>query len=80
MDRFAIGAFMEKGLTMGAGQAPVQKYWPTLLRMVEEGKLTPQVVVTHHLPLTDAPYSYRIFNDRADNCVKVVLKPGRQEA
>ena len=38
---FNIGAFMEKGLRMAGGQTPVQRYWPTLLPLVENGELDP---------------------------------------
>lgn len=71
-----IGAFMEKGLSMAAGQTPVQAYWFKLLDLIKEGKLTPEMVITHELPLTEAAHGYKIFNDKTDNCVKVVLKPG----
>ena len=73
-----IGAFMEKGLTMAAGQTPVQAYWELLLKLIQEGKLTPEMVITHELPLTDAAKGYKIFNDKEDGCVKVVLKTGAE--
>lgn len=75
-NHFNIGAFMEKGLRMTGGQTPVQKYWKHLLHLVEEGQLTPSMVVTHHMPLEEGPKGYKIFNDKDDRCMKVVLKPG----
>ena len=75
-----IGAFMEKGLSMAAGQTPVQAYWFKLLDLIKEGKLTPHMVITHELPLTEAAHGYKIFNEKLDNCVKVVLKPGQKAA
>ena len=71
-----IGAFMEKGLSMAAGQTPVQAFWEKLLKLIQEGKLTPEMVITHELPLTEAAKGYQIFNDKEDGCVKVVLKTG----
>ena len=71
-----IGAFMEKGLYMAAGQCPVQKYWKQLLEMVEEGVLKPEMVITHHMPLEEAAKAYKMFNEKEDGCMKVVLKPG----
>ena len=71
-----IGSFMEKGLTMSAGQTPVQKYWHHLLKLVKDGVLKPEMVITHHMPLEKAPEAYRMFNEKEDGCVKVVLKPG----
>lgn len=69
-----IGAFMEKGMMMAAGQTPVQHYWEELLQLIQEGKLTPEMVITHELPLSEAAKGYKIFNDKTDGCVKVVLK------
>ncbi|EIE21552.1 GroES-like protein [Coccomyxa subellipsoidea C-169] len=78
-NHYNIGAFMEKGLTMAAGQTPVQKYWKDLLRWIEEGKLTPDMVITHELPLSKGPEAYKTFNDKTGGCVKVVLKPWLME-
>ncbi|KAK9818115.1 hypothetical protein WJX72_007377 [[Myrmecia] bisecta] len=75
-DGYNIEAFMEKGLSMAAGQTPCQKYWPQLLKMVDKGILDPTMVITHTLSLDDAPYAYQIFNDKLDNCKKVILKTG----
>ena len=73
-----IGAFMEKGLAMAAGQTPVQAFWQKLLKLIQEGKLTPEMVITHELPLTEAAKGYKIFNGKEDGCVKVVLKTGAE--
>ncbi|WIA30950.1 hypothetical protein OEZ86_000999 [Tetradesmus obliquus] len=75
-----IGAFMEKQLTMRGGQTPVQRYWPTLLPKVQAGELVPSMVITHVLPLEQAPKGYKIFNEKSDGCIKVVLQPGATEA
>lgn len=71
-----IGALMEKGLTMRGGQTPVQRYWHHLKALVDAGELRPEMVVTHVLPLEEGPRGYKVFNDKLDGCVKVVLKPG----
>jgi threonine dehydrogenase-like Zn-dependent dehydrogenase len=75
VNMFNIGAFMEKQLTMAAGQTPCQKYWPTLLDLVQKGEIDPSMVISHVMSLEDAPKGYSIFNDKKDNCIKVVLKP-----
>ncbi|KAG0575334.1 hypothetical protein KC19_VG337800 [Ceratodon purpureus] len=72
---FNIGAFMEKGLSMAAGQTPVQKYWPTLFRLVQSGELDPTIVITHVLGLGDAPDAYTHFNAKEEEWIKVLLKP-----
>lgn len=51
-----------------------------MLELIQKGKLDPAMVITHELPLEDAPLGYKIFNDKEDNCIKVVLKPHLKEA
>ena len=65
---------------MRAGQTPVQNYFEKLLGLVLEGTLRPSQVITHRLPLEQAPKAYKMFNDKEEGCVKVVLKPGVEEA
>lgn len=74
-NHFNLGAFMEKGLSMAGGQTPVQKYWPTLLPLVQSGKLDPTIVITHVLGLGEAPEAYKHFNAKDDGWIKVLLKP-----
>jgi threonine dehydrogenase-like Zn-dependent dehydrogenase len=46
-----------------------------LLERVENGQLNPARVITHRLPLTDAPRGYKIVKNKKDNCEKVILHP-----
>lgn len=74
-DNFPLGQFLDKGLTMRAGQAPVQRYLDELVDLVLTDKLRADDIITHRLKLDDAAYAYDIFNRKEDGCVKVVLKP-----
>lgn len=74
-DNFPVGQIFDKGITMRFGQAPVQAYIDELIGWVEEGKIRLDDIITHRLPLADAPRAYELFNDKKDDCVKVVLKP-----
>lgn len=74
-DKFPLGALMNKGLTIKTGQTHVHKYVPELLKLIRDGKIDPTFVVTHRLPLRDAPYAYDIFRNKKDGCIKVVLDP-----
>jgi NAD(P)-dependent dehydrogenase (short-subunit alcohol dehydrogenase family) len=65
-----------KGLTMKTGRTHVHKYLHTLLDRVQKGEIDPSFVITHSLPLEQAPHGYEIFKDKKDNCIKIVLKPG----
>ncbi|MCU1490371.1 MAG: Threonine dehydrogenase, partial [Acidimicrobiaceae bacterium] len=75
MDKFPAGSFMNKGLTMRTGQCHVQRYMRPLLEHIKAGDIDPSFVVTHRLPLSDAPKGYELFKTKQDGCVKVVLKP-----
>jgi threonine dehydrogenase-like Zn-dependent dehydrogenase len=75
MDKFPAGAFMNKGLTMRTGQCHVQRYLKPLYEHIKRGDIDPSFVVTHRLPLDQAPNGYETFKHKLDECVKVVLKP-----
>lgn len=74
-DKIPFGAFMNKGLTMKSGQTHMQRYMRPLLEMIEAGRIDPSFVITHRLPLSDAPAAYETFRDKQDGCIKVVLRP-----
>jgi threonine dehydrogenase-like Zn-dependent dehydrogenase len=75
IDKFPFGAVMNRSLTIKTGQAHVQRYMKPLLERVQRGELDPSFVITHRLPLEQAPHAYRTFADKAEECVKVVLTP-----
>lgn len=75
-DKIPIGALMNKGLTIKTGQTHMQKYMPMLLEKIESGEIDPSFVITHEVPLDEAPAAYEMFKHKQDNCIKVVLKPG----
>jgi threonine dehydrogenase-like Zn-dependent dehydrogenase len=77
VDKIPMGAFMNKGLTMKTGQTHVHRYLKTLLDYVQNGDIDPSFVITHKLPLDQAPQAYETFKHKQDNCIKVVLKPGQ---
>lgn len=75
LDKIPFGAAFGKGLTFKMGQTHVQRYLRPLLDRVEQGEIDPSFVITHRLPLDEAPHGYKIFRDKQDDCIKVVLKP-----
>ena len=75
VDKFPIGAVMNRGLTIRSGQCHVHRYLRPLLERIERGEIDPSFVVTHHLPLDAAPRGYELFKQMQDDCLKVVLKP-----
>jgi len=74
-NKFPIGAFMEKSLTMRGGQVCVQTYWKELLGYIKEGQVDPTFVITHTMPLDRAQDAYDIFDNHDDKCLKILLKP-----
>ncbi len=74
-DKIPVGAMMNKGLTIRTGQTHVQRYLAPLLQKIEDGAIDPAFVITHRVPLEEAPAMYKAFRDKEDGCIKVVLKP-----
>jgi threonine dehydrogenase-like Zn-dependent dehydrogenase len=74
-DKIPFGAFMNKGLTMKSGQTHMHRYMKPLLEKIEAGEIDPGFVITHTVPLEEAPAAYKTFRDKEDGCIKVVLKP-----
>jgi threonine dehydrogenase-like Zn-dependent dehydrogenase len=75
VDKFPMGAIMNRSLTMRSGQCHVQRYLRPLLERIERGEIDPSFVITHRLSLDDAPNGYETFKQKLDDCVKVVLRP-----
>jgi len=74
-DMLPMGAFMNKGLTMKTGQTHMMRFMKPLLDRVEKGEIDPSFVISHRVPIDEAPAMYRKFRDKEDNCIKVVLDP-----
>ncbi len=75
VDKIPLGAAFNKGLTLRMGQTHVQKYMQPLLDRIERGEIDPSFIITHHLSLDDAPEAYKMFREKQDDCVKVVMHP-----
>ena len=74
VDKFPLGALMEKGLTLKTGQTHVQHYMPALLAAILEDKIDTTFLISHRMPLEDAPKGYKMFHDDQDEVTKIVLK------
>jgi alcohol dehydrogenase len=74
-DNFPLHQFLDKGIKMQGGQAMVHEAIDLLMEHVRSGRLRADDLITHVLPLDEAPYAYGIFNRKEDGCVKCVLKP-----
>jgi threonine dehydrogenase-like Zn-dependent dehydrogenase len=72
---FLFGDAFEKGVTFRMGQTHVQRFLPELLEHIESGRLQPDVIISHRMPLAEAATAYKIFEKKEDDCRKVVLIP-----
>jgi threonine dehydrogenase-like Zn-dependent dehydrogenase len=75
IDKIPFGAAMNKGLTFRMGQTHVNRWTDDLLQRIVEGQIDPSFVITHTVPLEKGPDMYKVFRDKEDGCIKVVLKP-----
>jgi threonine dehydrogenase-like Zn-dependent dehydrogenase len=75
LDNIPFGSAMNRGLTFRMGQTHVPRYLKQLLKKIIEGELDPSSIITHRLKLEDAPNAYKIFSEKKDGCIKVVMKP-----
>jgi threonine dehydrogenase-like Zn-dependent dehydrogenase len=75
LDKVPFGTVMNRSLTIRTGQTHVQRYMRPLLERIQKGEIDPAVIITHHMSLEDAPHGYDIFCNKADECIKIVMKP-----
>ena len=72
---FDFGKFWFKGQRMGTGQCNVKMYNRRLRELIHVGKADPAIIISHELPLEEAPKAYKHFDDRDEGWTKVVLHP-----
>lgn len=72
---FPFGHLFERNITLKMGQAPVIHYMPELFKSIQAGEIDATDIITHRLPLSEAEHAYKIFDEKQENCIKVVLKP-----
>jgi threonine dehydrogenase-like Zn-dependent dehydrogenase len=74
--RFPLGDLFDKQITLRMGQANVRRWVDDLLPLLTDGDpLGVEDLVTHRLPLHQAPSAYEMFQAKKDGAVKVVLDP-----
>ncbi|MFD1037857.1 zinc-dependent alcohol dehydrogenase [Virgibacillus byunsanensis] len=72
---FPLGPFFTRNITLKMGQAPARSYMQKLYQQVVNKEIDPTTIITHTLSLDEASHGYDIFNERKDDCIKVILKP-----
>lgn len=66
-----------KRLTLKSALVNVPGTWDHLVPLIATGKLHPEEVFTHRMPLSQAAEGYRIFDNREDGVLKVLLDPSK---
>jgi threonine dehydrogenase-like Zn-dependent dehydrogenase len=74
---FPFGVAMNKNLTIRTGQCNTRRYMPHLLELIHDGVIDAKAIISHHLPLEEAPRAYEMFARKKEACRKVVLIPGQ---
>ena len=75
VDKFPMGAIVQKGLTIRSGQTHVNRYLQTLCDRIQHGEIDPSFIITHRVSLEDGAKAYDIFKKKQDGCIKVVMHP-----
>ncbi|XVQ86076.1 zinc-dependent alcohol dehydrogenase [Microbispora siamensis] len=75
VDKFPLGALMNKGLTLRGAQQHGQRYIPKLLDLIAKGDLKPSYLATHTMTLDEGPKGYDMFKHKKDGCVRAVFRP-----
>src|SRR5215210_8106481 len=61
IDKFPMGTVMNRSLTIKTGQCHVHRYMRPLLERIKKGEIDPTYIISHHLPLDQAPRGYEMF-------------------
>ncbi|GAA3452306.1 zinc-dependent alcohol dehydrogenase [Dactylosporangium matsuzakiense] len=75
VDKFPLGALMNKGLTVRGAQMHGQRYIPMLLDRMAKDELTTEHLATHTMPLEQGQTGYDLFKRKEDGCVRTVFVP-----
>ena len=75
IDKFPIGAIVNRSLTIKSGQTHVHRYMRPLLERIRSGEIDPTFIITHRLALDEVAEGYHTFLTKEDECLKVVMTP-----
>jgi threonine dehydrogenase-like Zn-dependent dehydrogenase len=77
LDPLPMMEMFDKGVQLRMGQCNVRRWTDELIPLVlqDGGLLDLGGFATHHVPLSEAPEAYAMFQEKRDGCLKVVLDP-----
>jgi threonine dehydrogenase-like Zn-dependent dehydrogenase len=76
VDKFPLGAVMNKALTLRGAQQHGHRYIPEILDRMSRDEVRTEHLATHVMSLDDGPKGYQMFKDKEDGCVRAVFRPG----
>nr|WP_222108428.1 zinc-dependent alcohol dehydrogenase [Streptomyces cupreus] len=75
-DPLPLLTLFDKQLQIRMGQANVRRWADEIMPyLTDEDPLGVDDFATHHVPLTDAPHAYEMFQRKQDGAVKVLMRP-----
>ncbi|MDF8333807.1 alcohol dehydrogenase catalytic domain-containing protein [Novosphingobium cyanobacteriorum] len=72
---FPIGPLFLHGINLAIGTCSVPYYWPTLVPLIQQGRLDPAQFITDRFDLSQGVEAYAAFDRRSAGCLKTVLYP-----
>jgi threonine dehydrogenase-like Zn-dependent dehydrogenase len=75
VDKFPLGAVMNKGITMRGAQQHGHRYIPMILDRIAAGEIRTEHLATHVMSLDEGPRGYQMFKNKEDGCVRAVFRP-----
>ncbi len=75
MDKFPMGAIVNKALTVRSGQQPGQRYAERIFQHILDGEMDPSYLLTHPMDLEQSPEGYKLFKHKTEQCMRAVFKP-----
>ncbi|GAA1392846.1 zinc-dependent alcohol dehydrogenase [Luteococcus peritonei] len=77
VDKFPLGAMMNKSMTVRGAQQHGHRYIPQILQHIADGELSTEHLATHIMPLDQGPHGYEMFKNKQDGCVRAVFQLDR---
>lgn len=75
MDKFPMGAIVNKALTLRSGQQPGQRYAERIFQHILDGEMDPSYLLTHPMDLEQSPQGYKLFKHKTEQCMRAVFMP-----
>nr|CCA23797.1 S(hydroxymethyl)glutathione dehydrogenase putative [Albugo laibachii Nc14] len=76
---FPIGHIVQKNLIVRSGQCPVQKYFKSIMKALENEEIDPTYMVTHLIKLDQVPEAYERLFYKEQGYIKVLIDVDSKE-